>query len=316
MTILPQYMTTQKPEPTLRIQGVEPPTAAQRLLQVAKVAAAGQALAILLAAGMAIGSESLGLEPAEIAEKHPQVYLAAGIGIPLLALVGAIALVARGVYLAQIVGAIGGLATVGILLLERQLVGLDPTMLEWLMLPGLGGVLGFATGLGFAGQLDLTPTVEFRPYDSWDRQTQPSIRELAPPGTARWKRLFAGFLVGLVGGYLLNYVLVLILRPAYGYNSTSVQAVLTNIQWVLDAFVYLLAGMVAGAGTKNGASQGLLAGLAVFGCCYWWQPMDSADALLGAALAIVPATLGGIAGRNIFRPTQVYGSARLDPKHG
>lgn len=277
----------------------------------------GQCLAGVLWAHFVMAMLALGLVVANVsqAEKipldqaHPTFFAVALFVIPLLGIVAGTMVATRAVYLAQLVGIAIGIVTSLAFLGERVAFGFSPQWFEWIVLPGLGAVLGFVAGLRVGGPLVLQPAVEYKPIDAWDREAQPKIQEMNPRISMRWSRLLYGIAVGLASSYGVRFLLAVLLRPLYRFNEANVQIVLSNLDLGVRGVALLLGGIVAGASTKSGKAQGFLTGLAIFLLrFYFTPPKTNQDLITDLALCLIVATIGGMIGRKVFHPTHIYHS--------
>ncbi|MFO0949417.1 MAG: TIGR04086 family membrane protein [Planctomycetota bacterium] len=299
-------LDTQK---TIRASSPSAPSWSQRVGQCLAGVLWAHFVILMLILGLTVAAITSADKPAPIQQSHPTLLSIAFFCIPLLGAAAGTMVATRMVYLAQLVGIAIGVVTSLAFLGERAAFGFAPAWFEWLILPPLGAVLGFISGLRVGGPLIVQQTVEYKPIDSWDREAQPNIKEMNPRVMMRWNRLLWGIGVGLASSYGIRFLLGMILRPLYRFNDANVQIVLTNADLGIRAAALLLGGIVAGASTKSGKAQGFLTGLAIFFLrFYFTPPRSNEDLLLDLAICLVAATIGGMIGRKVFHPTHVYHS--------
>lgn len=311
-TLLEQYMSRATVETQFeRVSEVKPPGLSQRLSQcLIGVAGAHVALA-LLTAMIVISLPSLEMDARELPAQQPAIFAFLGVATPLLAIALSIATVSRGVYLAQLVGIGIGLATATLVLLERWAVGMPTPSTVLLALPALGPAVGFVVGLRVAGELTVLPAFEFKPIDAWDKKSRPKSYELDIKGATRWRKIVIAVVVGYIVQVAYRFALLVLLRPMYGHNSKYVVALLAGIDPFLEALVLAGAGMIAGAGTRHGVAQGLWCGVGLTVVNFLASRPDTlADGIVTALTIVIPAMVGGVIGRYVFRPTRVYCNVR------
>lgn len=296
-------------ESTVKVKGSSNNETAQRVTQWLGGVLWVQILTCFGAVGVMLLALATGSEPGPIQETNPTLLAAAFYVVPLVSVFLGVLVSVRGVYLAQLVGAGIGLAGVLLIFAERMYFGLPPAWHDWIVMPVLGAAVGFGAGLRVCGRLIVQDDFEYKPIDAWDRTAKPRVRELNPRLGVRWKRLLFGYAVGISAGYLMPTILELFLRPLYRFNEANVQSMMTMMDIPLAVLAIFMAGVAAGSSTKSGLSQGLLVGAFIFAVRYLTGYITGAEEVLTQlAICLLPAMLGGIAGRKIFRPTQIYHS--------
>lgn len=293
--------------PTVRIEGTGAPGALQRLGQWLAGLLWSQILVCFGAVTVMLLAAASGGPEGKIQETRATLLGLSLLIVPLASIYLAVIVALRGVYLAQLVGvAVGGSAGL-IVLGERIYFELAPAWYDWLFLPVLGAGIGFVAGLRVAGQLVVRAAFEYKPIDSWDRTARPSVRELDPRAQTRWNRLLFGLAVGIFASYVVPILVAYALKPLYG-NEANTRSTLYRLQLPMEMAALLFAGIAAGSGTKSGAAQGFLAGAGIFALRALFSGVQ-VDWPIDLTICLVSATIGGLLGRWIFRPTQLYGNA-------
>lgn len=312
MGILPQLADKPVQEQTVRVEQILPPGALQRLFQGATTVLFVHVLLAILLTIFILVLDGAGMEAQVLPARSPVVYRLAGLLLPLAATALAVALCLHKVYLAQLVGAVAGAVAAVLILFERQALGLDPILADWVVFPLASGMVGFLAGLRVAGKLVVLPAFEYKPVDAWDRDAKPVVRELPPPPMRVWNRLALGFAVGLGCSLFLESAFHFMLLPMYGYNRHSVGAVLAQIELLTNGLSFLLAGVAAGSGTRSGAVQGLACGALLYGfLSYFYPPQTYSEGTLELAGYLGTTMVGGMIGRRILGPIKVYGGPTL-----
>ena len=256
-----------------------------------------------------IGVTAAGYVPEELPAEHPEIFHTLSFWISILAPLAAVIFQFRGVYLAQIVaGMVGFLAPV-ILCLAKLRIEIPIAWYEWLV-PFMSAGICFAFGLRIAGRIQQVEEFKFKPINSWDKNVVPTHRELNPPVMRRWNRLIAGSVIGIILLYGLPSMIGSCLSMLVN-NPSIVNAALARVDVLLWFVALLAAGMIAGSGTSWGFSQGILAGIFVFGMQQSFTPAGSKELLIiEGVMAIVICGIGGTVGRHIFKPFRMFGNAR------
>lgn len=294
---------------TVKVNGSSNNEASQRVTQWLGGVLWVQILTCFGAITVMLLALSLGGKPGPIEENHPTLLAASFYIVPLASVLLGVMVSVRGVYLAQLVGAAIGFAGMLLIFGERLYFGFPPAWHEWIVLPVLGAAVGFGTGLRVCGRLIIREEFEYKPIDSWDRTAKPRVRELNPRLGVRWKRLTFGYLVGAIASFVIPYMLGIALRPIYRFNEANVRNTMKLAEIPIDVAVLFMAGVAAGSNTKSGATQGLLVGALIFAGRYLFGSMHTTDeVLVQLATCLIPAMIGGMVGRKIFRPTQIYHS--------
>jgi MFS family permease len=213
-----------------------------------------------------------------------------------------------GVFLAQIVGGTAGAMGCAVLYGAKAFLGVPVAWFEWLVVPACAAV-GFWVGLRSAGAIAASEAIELKPIDAWDRKAKPTVIEIAPPASRRWRRLLFGAGVGLILVYALPFAAYLLFAP-FLRNAGLWAVASTRAELLTTAAAFFGGGMLASSGTRSGAVQGLLAGLLSFWTVQVLTPWHGSDVvLLFGGFAAIFGALGGIVGRRIFGPYRVYGNA-------
>lgn len=242
---------------------------------------------------------------------HEKSFLFAGVFgcIALLSTAVAVRGRLRGVYLAQLVGAVVGALGGAFLCGARAFLGVPVAWFEWLIVPACGAV-GFWVGLKSAGAVAASEAIELKPIDAWDRKAKPMEIEIAPPSSRRWRRLMIGAGVGVILVYALPSLVHLLFAP-FLRNAGLLAVAEARAQLLMQAAAFFGGGMLAASGTRAGAVQGLFAGLVSFWVVQILTPWQGSDgALIAGCSAALFGALGGVVGRRVFGPYRIFGNAK------
>jgi hypothetical protein len=251
-------------------------------------------------------------DPDRFSQDHPLLFRLAASSVVVLAPVLAITCHLFRVYLAQLMGLLIGVSAAGLMMTARVLYDLPTAPIEWLAVP-VAGILCFVVGLLIGGKLPVVEEFEFKPIDAWDRHARPSERELPGDVNRNWLRVLIGIFVGWAGWHGVSGFLYLFFQPLIK-NPTLLEASMMRVEVPLHAVGCLAAGMVAGSSNRVGAVPGLIVGSVIFAMVQVFEPASTLDGtVLHGLLTMVPATLGGMLGRRIFRPNIIFGNARNLP---
>ena len=172
---------------------------------------------------------------------------------------------------AELSGFAVGLGTVG-LVLGLEIVQGIPLPEEWLMgLPALFILLGVLGG--FIGRLTIAPTPKLPVFASLDSRALPDFEQ--EPLRIFWFQIVLGAAIA-IGGAIWAEPLRVRLGSALGGRSGGAM-----VLWQIATIVSLFGGLVAGATTRNGFRQGVIAGL--------FASIGTALAALRLGLATMPA---------------------------
>ncbi len=296
----------------VKIRSANGPTVMSRLSQFI----VGVVFSILLAVGLSflvfVGVAIASDDPDRFSQNHPALFQMFASLVIVFAPVLAVLCLQYGVYLAQLMGlVIGGVGAATLCLLKVYL-GMSMTPADWIVVP-VSAAFSFVVGLLIAGKLPVVEEFEFKPINAWDRNARPSERELPGDVNRNWLRVLLGIFIGWAGWHGVSGLLYMIFKPLIK-NPTLLEASMMRVEIPLHAVGCLAAGMMAGSANRVGAVPGMIVGTVIFAMVQIFEPAPTIDGVaLHALLTIVPATIGGMLGRRIFRPNIIYGNARHLP---
>ncbi|MBY0586859.1 hypothetical protein K2X85_06765 [bacterium] len=265
-------------------------------------------LAFLVLCGLVVTSN----DPDTFATDNPELFQLTASLVIVLAPVLSTLCQLYGVYLAQLMGLLIGLAAASLLCVAR--VGLDLPMspIEWGAVP-LSAALSFIAGLFIGGKLPVIEEFHFKPIDSWDRNAKPSERELPGDVNKNWLRVLIGIFVGWASWHGISGLLYMIFHSLIK-NQSLLEVALLRVEMPLHAVGCLAAGMIAGSSNRAGAVPGLIVGTVIFLMVQFFEPAATMDGtVIQGLLTVVPGWIGGMLGRRIFRPNLIFGNARHLP---
>ena len=254
-----------------------------------------------------VAMSSAGIDPIAFRQQNPEVVTTAIWVLSVFGIVIGTLIGCRGVYLGQLVGSAAGLGCALAMLAEQYGLGIRQPWYVWPIFCALGSGAGFWAGLRVAGQLLVREKAKFRPVDSWDRRTQPTVAEINPPASRRWNRLVTGIVTAIVLKPVLSWFVAIFVAPAFRNNPGLVDVALKKTEEPFYLLSLLAGGIAAGSATTSGAAQGLLAGIGICLFDSYFRPMPNASAAASRiVMCLVITTIGGILGQKIFPPTRVY----------
>ncbi|MGL4461587.1 MAG: hypothetical protein ACRDD1_18705, partial [Planctomycetia bacterium] len=243
-------------------------------------------------------------------QTHPAIFASLMFGAPILGVLMGTTVSLGSVFLSQLVGMAAGVATALTFLGARTVAerygmqGVTPGILEWSTLPFFTAAFGFFAGLWVRGKIDAPKEVEFTPIDGWDHDAKPTFVEKPPSPADKLAQL--GKSVAAVP-FLYFFCVI---QPLYFFASGEAGAIrhLDKSRWALNVAMVLAAGGLAAAGTKSGFSQGLFAGLIVWGQSFIVTTFKiiPKDPLMEGVIFCVLGAFGGVIGRYSLRPWRTY----------
>lgn len=293
---------------TKKVQIVDdrPPGFLDRVVQVLIGELIVHVVASMLVAAFIITASSMKVTPKQIPTKWPMAVSIASVVIPCVSVVIACIASLRGVYLAQVVSAVIGVISALTLNWARVTYGFPPTLMDWIIVPPVCGLVGFAVGLRLAGQLQTSQKVEYRKIDTWDPRARTAYSEYDISLYLRMRRVGWGILVGMLAAWVIKSGISTFLAPAYS-NPGAAKAAVEKAAFPINMTSAMLGGMIAAIGTRAGITQGLLAGWGMLLVRNFLTPVRDMETLVAMALfyTFFPA-IGGVFGRIIFKPMRRF----------
>lgn len=156
---------------------------------------------------------------------------------------------------AEFTGVLLGLAAAaGFIGLETS-AGRLPLLEEWWI--GLGVLLGMLGAVGgLAGRLMVPPAPELPKLGQFDSRKIEAV--LKPSVRVVWWRIAMGLALVLVGTHFVDAVHHVLSRTLSGKSGALISG--NMISWQISLIVAVLGGIAAGANTRAGLKQGLIAG--------------------------------------------------------